>query len=89
MEKQDMVRIPRQDLQRLEAWITAATRRLADTPGIETQALAEQGEGVLLDLCAAWAKDDTRVALWGGEGVRPALPTPPKANGATVKETKP
>lgn len=83
-----MVRIPRTELARMETWITAATQRLANVPGIETQALAEQGEIVLLDLVAAWARDDTRVALWGGEGVRPPLPGLRKGDGAPVPATQ-
>jgi hypothetical protein len=79
--KPDTVRVPRAELVRLEAFLTAAVRRLAATPGVDSQQLAEEGEAVLLDLCAEWARDDTRKALWGEAG-RPALPPAAKAGKA-------
>lgn len=71
--KPEEVRIPRAALDKVVAFLQAATRRLADTPGVETQALAIEGEAVLLELVAAWAQADIRRELWGPAG-RPAMP---------------
>lgn len=73
------VRIPRVPLDKVVAFLQAATRRLADTPGVETQQLAIEGEAVLLELVAAWAQADVRRELWGPAG-RPSLPSAPKSN---------
>lgn len=70
----DFVRVPRAVLARVEGYLLQAVRRLADTPGVETQALAVEGEAVLLELAAARAQDDTRLTLWGPPG-RPSLPS--------------
>lgn len=75
----DFVRIPRSPLEKVVAFLQAATRRLADTPGVETQALAIDGESVLLELVAEVSRADLRLSLWGPGG-RPTLPTQAKAN---------
>lgn len=67
------VRIPRATLQHMEDFITAATRLLAETPGIETQALAKEGEAALLDLMTAWVQAETLLTLWGPGG-KPRVP---------------
>lgn len=69
----DLVRIPRAPIDKVVAFLQAATRRLADTPGVETQALAIEGEAVLLELVAEVSRADLRLALWGPAG-RPSLP---------------
>lgn len=73
------VRLPRAGVERLEDYLARAVRRLADTPGVETQQLAVEGEEVLLDLAASRAKDATRAALWGPSG-RPSVPSAAKSN---------
>lgn len=70
----DFVRVPRVVLARVEGYFLQAVRRLADTPGVETQALAVEGEHVLLELAAARAQDDMKLSLWGLPG-RPSLPS--------------
>lgn len=75
----DQSRIPRTTIERLDEYLQRAIRRLADTPGVETQQLAGEGEDVLLELAAARARDATRTALWGPAG-RPSLPSPPRSN---------
>lgn len=75
----DLVRIPRGPLDRVVAFLQAATRRLADTPGVETQQLAIDGEAVLLELVAEVSRADLRLSLWGPAG-RPSLPSPAKAS---------
>lgn len=85
----DEVRIPRAGIERLEDYLARAVRRLADTPGVETQQLANEGEDVLLELAASRAIDATRVALWGSAG-RPSLPSVAKSNKPEIPaEVKP
>lgn len=74
-------RIPKEDLDGIEAVLQACVRRLFETPGIETQRLSEEAEQQLLSLVAARARHATSVALWGGDGVRPTMPPTGRANG--------
>lgn len=74
-------RIPRTTLQHMEDFITAATRLLADTPGIETQELAKEGEAALLDLMREWVTAETLLSLWGPGG-KPRVPAAAKSAGA-------
>lgn len=67
------VRIPRATLQHMEDFITAATRLLAETPGIETQELAKAGEAALLELMRSWVEAETILTLWGPGG-KPRVP---------------
>ena len=75
---EDYVRLPRAEVARLEDYLARTVRRLIDTPGVETQALAIEGEGVLLELAASRARDDTKLLLWGPNG-RPTLPAAGKS----------
>lgn len=77
---EDLIRIPRGMLSTLESYLMRAVRRMQQTPGMELQELSVEGEDVLLNLCALWARDDTRAALWGAGG-RPTMPPPARANG--------
>lgn len=79
--KQEDIRVSRVSLDQVVAFLEASTRRLADTPCVETQQLALEGEQVLLELAADMARADRRVALWGPAG-RPSLPAAPKSNKA-------
>lgn len=76
------VRIPRTTLQHMEDFIRSATRLLADTPGVETQALVRDGEAALLDLMTAWVTAETLLDLWGPGG-KPNLPAAKSAGGRT------
>lgn len=82
MTDSETVRLPRPLLETIEAFLIRATRRMADTPGIDPQQLSREGEALLLQLASEWAMDDAREKLWP-DG-RPSLPSLAKSNGGEL-----